>query len=217
MQQQGQLDWGQLAALTYSASAAVITRVSNSNLEPLTVTTGVATSANFRLSRQGEDRLTQCVQSLTSQRIGQALWFGFGVKHVVRQLAETNHGMATIALCGALSEVMPAKLAARILDELSLAFGAPQDLRPSLQQLECLTTALSGVLSTSSFGLIADHFMRLSDAASNRALNSKTPDFGDPKDVAKVLISVTRLSRGDLGSIEVHGGPACGWIAAFAS
>lgn len=211
--QQGTIDWVQLSQSSLTASMAIYSRLSAANLDAFTVGTGLAICAKFRLSRRGEDRLRECLSKLHCFSVmGNVLWIGFGMKHIIRVLAETNHGMSTITMCGALSEVMPADLAAVILDDLARAYGAPEDFRPSLQQWENLIKACSGVLSSSNFGKTADQFMRFHSVPSETP-----PDFGDPDDTANALKALACLSTGSLTSIELHGGPSCGWIAAIAS
>ena len=211
--QQGTIDWVQLSQSSLTASMAIFSRLSAANLDAFTVGTGLAICAKFRLSRRGEDRLRECLSKLHCfSTLGQVLWIGFGIENIVRVLAETNHGMSTIAICGALSEVMPAELAAVVLDDLAELYGAPNNFRPSLQQWENLIKACSGVLSSSTFGATADQFMRFHSEPSE-----KTPDFGDPKHTTNALKALACLSTGSLASIELCGGPSCGWVAAIAS
>lgn len=223
--QQGTIDWVQLGNCSFSATVSILSRLSAANVDPLTLAVAQAVAGQFKLSRHGKERLREALQSLKCfNSLGDVLWFGFGVKHIVRVLAQTTQGMCAIALCGSLSTVMSTEMVAYILDELPEFYKAPPDLRPSLSQWEALANVCAGTLSSTNFGSIAEHFM---------SLNGDTilsPDFslvsvsklkrrltGEPKDIAAALQAISRLSSGSLISIELHGGATCGLLAAVAS
>ena len=131
--QQGTLDWVGLGDKAFEASLNILSRFSGANIDPFTLTVAQAIASQFQLSRDGKNRLKECLQSLKCfASLEDVLWFGFGIKHVIRILANTTHGISTIAVCGSLSEVLSTEAATSILDELSETYGAPAELRPSL-------------------------------------------------------------------------------------
>ena len=221
--QQGTVDWVGLGDKSFEASLNVLSRLSGANIDPFTFTVAQAISSQFQLSRDGKIRMKECLQALKCfASLEDVLWFGFGIKHVIRVLANTTHGVSTIAICGSLSEVLSTESAASILDELSEVYGAPSELRPSLSQWENLLCSCSGTLANTNFGLVAEHFMSLNGDSfiTSRApfiLNPRIQprQAGMPKHVAVVLAAIGNLSHGQLSSIEIRGGSMCGLLAAF--
>ena len=58
----------------------------------------------MRLSVQVEYCLNEALSRLHSfSSFGDLMHFGFGIKHIIRTLADSVEGMATIALCSALA------------------------------------------------------------------------------------------------------------------
>ncbi|PMD15478.1 hypothetical protein NA56DRAFT_650176 [Hyaloscypha hepaticicola] len=89
--QQGTIDWGNLAQATVTASVEVLSRFSGAGVDPYTIVVGQTISSQFRLSRLGLHRLQSALETLpVISGLGDAIWFGFGIKHVVRSLAQTS-------------------------------------------------------------------------------------------------------------------------------
>lgn len=61
--------------------------------------------------------------------------FGFGVKHIVRTLADSAEGMATVALCAALTEAHSTSVSVEILQEFAKLYRTGDDgtLMPSFR------------------------------------------------------------------------------------
>jgi hypothetical protein len=223
--QQGTIDWVQLSNCGVTATVTILSRLSGADIDPFTLAVGQAVISQFKLSRQGKDRLKEALLSWKCfASLENIIWFGFGVKHVVRVLAQTTHGMSTIALCGGLSTAMPTEMVASILDELPEFYKAPPDLRPSLTQWDALVNICSGTLASINFSLIAEHFMGLNgDVAlvlpslSRREPKAQRRLRGEPKDIAATLQAISRLSLGSLISIELRGNATCGLLAAVAN
>lgn len=141
------------------------------------------------------------------------LWFGFGVQHPIRHLERTENGYSLIALCAALSTISPdLEAAAVILTELTDIKGAPQYLRPSLQQWHDMAKSCSGSLISTNFECIANQYMLLSGTLRT----SDAINIGEPHYVAVALNAIGSLSRGEIASITLAGGSVCGWLAAWA-
>ncbi|KAI9790688.1 MAG: hypothetical protein M1816_004829 [Peltula sp. TS41687] len=215
--QQGQVDWVQLANSSVSTSVAILSRLSAANVDPFTLAVGHALCSSFKLSTVGQTRLQEALDKLIScSSIGNVIWFGVGVKHVVRHLAQTTSGSSCIVLCATLAEVHSPEFSAMIMGELAELHGAPADLRPSLQQWHHLINSCSGTLAGTNFSCVAEQFMSLSGQfrpiyypiGSSRI-------SGNLKDLAKALKAMSLVSLGNLTSITVQGGPICGWLAAL--
>lgn len=209
--QQGSVDWVQLANTSLTFPVPVLARLAAADINPLTTTVIRKMSSNFHMSKDGHSRLIEALKILPSfSSIGNAIWFGFGIKHIVRSLAETSEGLNSIALCGCLSELHPPKACASILMELVRVCGALEIFSPSSEQWLKLVAACSGVLRPTNFSSVAGHFM------SYHSRDWTIGTMEQYEDVAKALNAVGLVSSGSLDSITLAGGRSCGWIAAFA-
>ena len=230
--QQGTVDWIKLGKTGVTATVAILSRMSAAHVDPFTLTVAQAMAGQYKLSSTGKARMNECLRSLKSYAsLDGVLWFGFGREHVVHILAGTTQGISTIALCGGLSEVLSTEAVALILDELPATYEAPIYLRPSLLQWSALVSNCSGVVSSTNFGLVAEHFMSLdgdgrilpSDLLTKNLFENspgsqmgQMRDCGQPKDVASALHAMGRLSSGTLTAIELRGGAICGLLGALA-
>lgn len=159
----------------------------------------------------GQQRMQHALKNLKwCSSFGDVMWFGFGMRHPIRLLAQTMNGYSLLMLCASLSEIsVNLEAAALILAELVDIQGAPQELRPSIQQWHALATACSGVLANTTFSCVTDHFVRLARDS------SPWKQVGDLREVAKALRAISQLSTGALTSITLIGNSTCGWIAAL--
>lgn len=104
-QQQGQVDWVAFSSTVYSASLAVMKRLADSGIQPLTYGAGLALATRFQLSEDGNRRVEEAVAQLRAYRgFEGVLWFGFGQKSFVRLLAEQQAGVNLLTLCACLGE-----------------------------------------------------------------------------------------------------------------
>ena len=135
---QGQIDWIALANTTVSASVGFLSRMSNAGVDPFTVAVGQAVAAKFRMSTLGKHRLSEAIKNLRGvPGISEAMWFGFGINHIVRNMTLTAEGSTCIMLCSALSTTRTINLSARVLYELTETYSSSTleaaRLTPSLQ------------------------------------------------------------------------------------
>ncbi|KAF5684310.1 hypothetical protein FCIRC_4014 [Fusarium circinatum] len=209
-EQQGSIDWVQIAKMSVTLPISILARVATADVSPLTIVVGQEMSSLFRLSTTGHERLNKALGELKSfSAIGDAIWFGFGIKHIVRVLAETNKGLACLTLCGCLSEIHPPKACAEILIRLASVCDAPDDLRPSSSQWINLVEACSGTLKSTTFACIAEQFMAFHQPYFVEEYRDEA------EDIARALLAVARVSSGVLSSVTLAGGRSCGWIAAI--
>ncbi|KAK3302833.1 uncharacterized protein B0T15DRAFT_538349 [Chaetomium strumarium] len=207
--QQGSVDWIQLAKTTISFPMSVLARLAAADIAPHTIVVGQSISSAFVLSTQGMERFTEALKSLPScSSIGDVIWFGFGIRHIVREIAQTVQGATLLTLCASLAELQSAKACAAILMHFTRVSGAPSELQPSPQQWINMVEACSGILRPTTFGCIADQFMAFSAV-------SDSSQQGEPEDVARALHAVALVSSNAMHSVTLVGGPSCGWIAAF--
>ena len=127
-----------------------------------------------------------------------------------------------IALCASISEFYDMSIAAETLIEMVKTSRAPEELRPSILEWDALLKACAGVFATSTFPILAEKHMRLHPQ--HRFLGyeplqgSKTRVRGcsSPESLAKALLAIAELTRGDIASFTVIGGADAGWLATFA-
>ncbi|KAG4253142.1 hypothetical protein FPRO03_07102 [Fusarium proliferatum] len=209
-EQQGSIDWIQVARSAVSVPVSILARATAADVSPLTLVVGQEMSSLFRLSTTGHERLDKALRELKSfSAIGDAIWFGFGIKHIVRVLAETSQGLTCLTLCACLSEIHTPRACAEILIRLTDVCDAPDDLRPSASQWINLVEACSGTLKSTTFACVAQQFM----AFHRPYVNKKYKD--EAADVAGALLAVARVSSGVLRLVTLSGGRSCGWIAAI--
>lgn len=213
----GQVDWVALTSNTITGSTAILQRLSMANVDPYTLVVAQAVSSHFRMSLLGQRRVHEAVQDLKCfSSLGNAVWFGIGVKHIIRTLAETKEGTMCLTLCASLSEVFGANISAIILGELASVLRLPEGSGPSLPQWEHLVVTCGGTLAATRFPCVAEHLMGLyegHDGFQNIHNSRRMSEFND---VAQALGGVVEILNGSITSITLVGGAACGWIAAFA-
>ncbi|KAI9793796.1 MAG: hypothetical protein M1833_000519 [Piccolia ochrophora] len=225
--QQGTLDWVALSKATVSASVAVMSRLSGAGIDPFTIALGQAMASRFRLSALGEHRLSKALADLRSfSSYGDVLWFGFGIRHIVRTLATTVEGRSCVMLCASLAEVHSVDFSARVLADLVDLYRGPESngLTPSLEQWASVVNACSGILSASAFSEVAEYMMGLAGSTFVSTINyPRTPGsqhmpriVGNHRDMARALEAIARLSNGVIMSVRLVGGSECGWLAALA-
>lgn len=138
--QQGAVDWTLLASRTASFTIDVLSRLSAANVDPYTLEVGRAISKQFSISRDGRKNVSDAVEKLSSHSaFGNVLWFGFGVRHVVRILPSTDEGLTCLALCGLLADYYDEDTASEVLHELvkkSASSRAIHTLSPPVEKLD---------------------------------------------------------------------------------
>ena len=142
-----------------------------------------------------------------------ALWFGFGIKHVIRKLLESQEGLNCIAVCAALSEGFGTISSAKIVRECFDGCSPPEQLTPSLRQWINLIEACEGALLTTDFGVKLHELSKL--YFRNHGDVSHLRACSNPKAIANALMGIIQVSNGSMDHIEIVGGADCGWIGAF--
>ena len=213
LQQQGTIDWTRLGSSMVTFSVEFLVRMSNGGVEGITIHAARAVLSRLKLSSHGEQRVHDAVSKLSAfSSINTALWFGFGVKHVIRQLAESEQGLNCIAVCSALQEMYSTSDTAKIMRELMKLSGAPLRLTPSIRQWISLVEVCGGALASTDFGAhlhdVSRHFLPQNIGTLRRC--------SEPEYIANVINALINVSNGTIESFELSGGADCAWIAAFA-
>ncbi|KAJ8110875.1 hypothetical protein OPT61_g6393 [Boeremia exigua] len=86
------------------------------------------------IGAHGERVLTQAMSTLAAKSCAaDLLWFGTGVRQILRELVQTSQGCSLVALCAALTEGHSIAVSALVLYDIAKQTGGPQELQPSLE------------------------------------------------------------------------------------
>jgi hypothetical protein len=212
--QQGSVDWVALSRSTFTFSVDVLARFAKAGVEMITVAMGQAIFTNFKLRPDGQQRFSDAIAKLKAfSSYGQILWFGFGVKHIVKILSETERGSACAAMCACLSVSYDSLFSSRVLKALANQQAAPNTLTPSLSQWNALLSVCAGAITDSAFPKLVEGMSRLlnlSKTSHDFFLNEAT----SPTELASAIVELGRVSKGEVRSVTLLGGVDCGWLAA---
>ncbi|CAD6569916.1 MAG: hypothetical protein ASARMPRED_003311 [Alectoria sarmentosa] len=209
--QQGTIDWTALGRMQLSASVAIVGRLAAAGIESLTVAVGQILCNRVPIGAHGEKVLMESMGKLKSfSAFGDAVWFGIGIRHVLRSLVHTAQGASCVALCAALAECNSRKASALVLYEMAKRSGSPQELSPSVSQWEAMIKTCSSIFTPSTFGIRVQQLLRLG------GYNVASDEASDPRDIADALFAVGSVATGETACIKISGVASCVWVAAYA-
>ena len=212
--QQGSVDWVALSRMQLSTSIAILGRLSGAGIEPLTVAVGRAICSYIPLGAHGERILDEAMNKLKAfSTIGDVVWFGVGVRHILRELVQTSQGASCVAFCAALTEGHSNATAALILYEMTKVLGSPQDLSPSFPQWKALVKVCSSVFASTSFGIRLQQYLKLSGFLSRRG--NRPEGIPHPRDFVYAILAIGKVVNGAFQYIEITGGPVLCWLTAY--
>jgi len=211
---QGTVDWVGLARSTLTTSVEILTRCSGAGVDAYTIAVAQALGTRFHLSASGHSNLAAALSGLQAYpSLSNALWFGFGLKSVVHVLGSTREGAGCLILCAALGESYSPHVAAEVMLEMTDSCEAPENMKPSISQWTALINAAAGTLASTAFPQHAEFLMNISSSTRQRIA---VGGCSDPARLAKVLLALGEVSKGQLHSITVQGTMDSGWVAAVA-
>lgn len=214
--QQGSLDWVALLNTSVQFPVGVLSRLSKAGIDALTLQVGRAICSNFALEPQSQERISDAILKLKRYgSYGDLIWFGFGIKGVVSDLASTEEGLILVALCAALSTTYDSLFVARVLRELCILCRAPESLSPALRQWKALTELCAGILMSSDFALRANGIRRLILPLLSNAVESRREPTTYSA-LAEAISTLALISKNKLINATFTGGLDCAWLAAFA-
>lgn len=193
-----------------------MSRLSRAGVEPLTVAIGQVIGLRFPLPPVTQQNLSKSIGQLkVISSYGNVLWLGFGIKHIVRTMVESEQGAACAALCGCLSVSYDNSYCAEVLREMTKLPAAPPQFTPSLSQWSAPVNSCSGILLPSEFPRLVEGFSLLwRDPAERRV---RTPcQLTEPRNLGKALSILGDVANGTLGNASFVDGADCAWIAAVA-
>jgi len=208
----GQLDWTSLSRSSIAASLDVAARFANAGVDIITVGVGRALGSRFSFPPGGQRELASSLDKMKGvSSWSDALWFGFGIKHVVRALAETEQGAMSVALCAALAH-SDRELwdVACILREMCLVVEGLTELIPSIHQWQAFASVCEGSLRRSHFPDVYYHFFRLLVPPDDKSTTSTA------EVMAKAILALGALSKQETLNIVFAGTSDCALLAAIA-
>lgn len=212
--QQGQLDWVAVARTPVAFTLDVLARYGKAGVDALTVGIARAVCSQFDLKPAAQKRLEESISKLkTVHSFGKIAWFGFGLKHIIDDLLETEQGAACVALSGCLTTSYDTEFASQILRSICQLKGAPGSLTPSLRQWGALVSICAGSLTNSQFPLFLIGFEKLL-TMHLRDRGCRAPPQVEA--LARAIIILGSLSKRELRSATFSGGLDCAWVAAMA-
>lgn len=212
--QQGQLDWVAVAQTPVAFTLEVLARYGKAGVDGLTVGVARAVCSQFDLKPAAQKRLDESISKLkTIHSFGKIAWFGFGLKHIIDDLLETEQGAACVALSGCLTACYDTDFASQVFRSICQSKGAPSSVTPSLRQWGALVRICAGSLANSQFPYLLIGFERLL-AAQFQDRHRRSPP--ESETLARAIIILGSLSKRDLRSAAFSGGLDCAWIAAMA-
>lgn len=192
--QQGQVDWAVFGNTIFSASLAMMQRMANAGIQPVTHGAGLAISSQFKLSADGKRRMDEAVKNLRYFKgFESVLYFGFGLQSFIRILSQTQIGINCIALCACLTDCHSGGLSASILKELWGELEFPEEYEPAHSQFLALVKACAGVVAETPFSSIL--FLML-EPKYRTAHKSDLAIASNARDTAAALKAIFGLSTG---------------------
>ena len=217
LQTQGQVSWDAIASQTAHFSWGVLNRLSKAGIDTLTVVVGRATCSRFAIQAPVQQKIMATLNKLESFSLfGQAIYVGFGLKHVIADLAETEQGLACVALCACLTNTYDSVTAAQVLRELWKVQSGRHELTPALHQWQNLVEVCAKSLSKSQFPQLVEGMSRLVDVPGVPYHLAQLRQPAKPTAISKALQYLSQVSQGKLVSVTFIGGVDCAWLAACA-
>ena len=214
--QQGSVDWVALSGSSVQFSVAVLARLSKAGIDAFTLRLGQAICCSFALEPRAQELVSEAIHKAKKYpSYGDLMWFGFGIKDIVTDLADSEEGLTLVALCAALSTTYDSMFAAQVMRELCVLCKAPQSFTPALRQWKTLVELCAGILTSSHCVTLANGFRRLICGHLGLPLDirhSPTTSIA----LAEAIMTLARISKRRLVSATISGALDCAWLAAFA-
>ena len=197
-------------------SVAVLARLSKAGIDAFTLSFGQAICCNFALEPRAQELVSEALRKAKKYpSYGDLMWFGFGIKDILTDLADTEEGLTLVALCAALSTTYDSTFAAQVIRELCVLCKAPQSFTPALRQWKTLVELCAGILATSHYVKLANGFRRLICGHLGIPFNTRhAPTTSEA--LAEAIMTLARISKRSLVSATISGALDCAWLAAFA-
>ncbi len=222
--QTGTVDWVQMGDSAVTLTLKTLARIANHGVDAHTLFLGLAIGRLFPLGAKGEKRISGAIGALSRRpSFNSAMFFGFGWESIPQVLGANNEGLTLLALSAALSEVYHVRVAAMVLNEILLDQNLPRETTPSLQSWWKLAKACAGTIATTKFGKRAEELMSKHSGQKSLVPGEQPEEVDDSmrsrssaKDIAKALILLGSVTRGELECVTILGGGDIGFLATVA-
>lgn len=175
----------------------------------ITVAIGQAIFSGFAVPADGQKRLADAIAQLKAfSSYGIVLWFGFGVKRVVRTLCETEQGATCAAICACLSVSYGSFLASQVLKALTDRSMVPGTLTPALSQWGSLLNVCACAVEASQFPKLVKGFSRLVDNSATGCTRRPLHTAASPKVLAGALLELSRITTAPRGVNNLRAVPS---------
>jgi hypothetical protein len=169
----------------------------------ITVAMGQAIFSGFKIPPDGQRRLADAIAKLKAfSSYGNVLWFGFGIKHIVRTLCETEQGATCAAICACLSVSYDSFIASQVLKAITDESTAPGSLTPALSQWGALVNVCAGAVEDSQFPMLVEGFSRLIGDTTQGCIRRPLHTATTAKALAGALKELSKVSDGSLRSVS---------------
>ena len=222
--QTGTVDWVRLGDGFVSLTFKALAQMANCGVDSFTIVLGMQVALKLPLGREGEMRVRDALRSLRFYNgLTKDLLFGYGIKSIPHTLEAHTEGLALLAISAALSEVYAEEVAAEVLNEVLLLQNPERETTPSLQSWSKIVKACAGTLAKTKFGIIAERLMHFHPSEPSlfptknvEEHDSRWRSRSHSRDIAKALLTLGQISRGELESVTIVGGGDSGFLAAVA-
>jgi hypothetical protein len=217
LSQQGTVDWTVLSQSTFSASLSILARLSAAGLEPLTIAIAQAMCVNIPIGICGEQKLAENMSSLKAfSSFGDAVWFGTGVRHILRTIVQRSQGASCVALAACLSETYSIQYSAQVFYEMVKVMESPPEFTPSFTQWESFVKVCAGIFATSVFGHKVGQMARLAGFTTPVAITEPSRNrAAEPRELAEAIYAIGKIGTCKLENIHIMGGLGCCWTMVF--
>lgn len=214
--QQGTVDWVALANASVQIPVNILTRYSKAGVDAATVLAGQAVFLMFIMPPRAQQEVVKQLSMLSSVGLySNVVRVGFGLQHVLQDLATKEGGISCLAICGCLTQSYNVFYSAQVIRALCQHQKMPQELVPGILQWEALLKPCNKIFSKSRFAVLL-HEGFTPQLASRTNLRVDRSEATPPEKLAEVLTLLAQLSRRHFESLHLTGGIDCAWIAAVA-
>lgn len=225
--QTGTIDWVQFGDTAVTQSYKILARLVNHGVDSYTIRVGLHLAQLLPLGATGEKRMREATRDLGFYgTLNKDLLLGMGPESIPYMLEKSVEGLALLGISAALSEIYVEEVAGEVLHELLLYLKPPRELTPSLPSWSKIVKACAGTLAKTKFGILAEKFMSFHPSETSLFPTRRAKEHDESqnkwrgrshtKDIAKALITLGEVSRGQIQSVTIIGGGDSGFLAAVA-
>jgi hypothetical protein len=133
--QLGTMNWVDLGSKTIGFALEALNRYSKAEIDVATVGISKFIFRPFLIPTEKKKELLHRIENLPRVAMnGRVAQFGFGLQHILADFAETDEGLACVALCVCLTASYDSFYGAQVLRYLCICQNAPEDMVPGTKR-----------------------------------------------------------------------------------